>query len=95
MAITARAAASTEAQRAPGLAHVAFKIGDDIDLLREAKAHLQRHGVEIDHQSDHDVSQSLYFRDPDGNMLEVYVDADPALWADDPGAVATVKPLAI
>jgi hypothetical protein len=37
----------------------------------------------------------LHLRDPDGMMVEVYVDADPALWADRPGAVATVRPLRV
>ena len=44
--------------------------------------------------SDHTVSQSLYLRDPDGNEVELYVDADPAIWKDDPSAVmAPIKPL--
>ena len=44
--------------------------------------------------SDHTVTQSLYLRDPDGNEVELYVDADPAIWKDDPGAVmAAIKPL--
>ena len=47
------------------------------------------------HSRDHEVSQSLYLRDPDGLMVEVYVDADPALWATRPEAVATVRPLRV
>ncbi|MBI2466606.1 MAG: hypothetical protein HYV62_02100 [Candidatus Rokubacteria bacterium] len=31
--------------------------------------------------------------DPDGNRLELYVDADPGIWRDDPSAVATSIPL--
>jgi catechol 2,3-dioxygenase len=37
--------------------------------------------------SDHTVSQSLYLRDPDGNEVELYVDADEAVWKADPAAV--------
>ena len=44
---------------------------------------------------DHEVSQSLYLRDPDGLVIELYVDADPALWAARPEAVATVQPLRV
>lgn len=76
-----------------GLYHVAFKVGDSLDELRECKAHLEKHGVHINGMSDHAVSQSLYLADPDGNEIELYVDADPALWKDNPGAVAVVKPL--
>ena len=44
--------------------------------------------------SDHTVSQSLYLRDPDGNEVELYVDAKEAVWKRDPAAVlAPIKPL--
>ena len=78
---------------AVGLYHVALKIGDSLDVLREAKRHLEARGVRIFGISDHRVSQSLYLRDPDGNGVELFVDADPAIWRDDPAAVATVGPL--
>ena len=55
--------------------------------------HLAAHGVELAGQSDHHVSQSLYCHDPDGILIELYVDADPALWRDDPGAVAHIGTL--
>jgi catechol 2,3-dioxygenase len=85
------------AQPAPrdavGLYHVALKIGDSLDELRAAKAHLEAHGVPIRGTADHRVSQSIYCEDPDGNMIELFVDGDPALWRDQPGIVATVEPL--
>jgi len=76
-----------------GLYHVAFKVGDTLDELRECKAHLEKHGVQLIGMSDHGVSQSLYLTDPDGNEIELFVDADPALWRDNVAAVMTVKPL--
>lgn len=76
-----------------GLYHVAFKVGDSLDELRACKAHLEQHGVAILGTSDHNVSQSLYIQDPDGIDIELYVDADPALWKDNPEAVAVVRPL--
>lgn len=76
-----------------GLYHLAFKIGDSLDELRTFRDHLAAHGVALAGQSDHRVSQSLYCHDPDGLMIEVYVDADPALWRDDPGAVAHIGAL--
>lgn len=76
-----------------GLYHVAFKVGDSLDELRECKAHLEAHNVGIFGMSDHGVSQSLYIQDPDGIEIELYVDADPVIWKDDPGAVLTTKRL--
>jgi catechol 2,3-dioxygenase len=80
---------------AAGLYHVALKIGDSIAVLRQAKAHLEAHGVRILGISNHRVSQSIYLADPDGNGLELMVDADPAIWRENPGAVATVEPLSL
>jgi len=81
--------------RAVGLAHVAFKVGDHLDDLRAMRERLTRHGVVIRGMSDHAVSQSLYFSDPDGNTLECYVDADPAIWREKPETVATIRPLSL
>jgi catechol 2,3-dioxygenase len=80
---------------ATGLAHVAFKIGNDLDTLRAAKDWLESNDVEIDRIHDHVVSQSIYFHDPDGNQLEVFVDGDPQTWRDTPQRVATREPLAL
>jgi len=82
-------------EQAPGLFHVALKVGDSLDDLRAAKTWLESNGVKIDMIADHRVSQSLYFSDPDGNAIEVFVDGDPAIWRENPGAVATVEPLAL
>lgn len=80
---------------AVGLYHVALKIGNSLDELRAAKAHLEAHGVRIQGISDHDVSQSIYLEDPDGNGLELFVDADPKIWQENPGRVATTRRLAL
>lgn len=86
-------AAAKADPRAVGLHHLAFKVGDGLAALRDWRDRLQAMGVAILGQSDHRVSQSLYLRDPDGILLELYVDADPALWREDPSAVAHVGPL--
>lgn len=77
---------------AVGLAHIALKVGDSLDDLRAARARLRTQGIEIDRTIDHRVAQSLYIRDPDGNRLELYVDADSRLWRDDPSTVAHSEP---
>lgn len=84
--------APTAPADAPGLAHFALKIGDHLDVLRAARAHLHAHGVAIERTVDHKVSQSHYVRDPDGNSVELYVDADPAIWRSDPASVAHSDP---
>ena len=79
-----------------GLYHIGIKVGDSLDDLRAAKAELDRTGVEITGMSDHTVSQSLYLADPDGNEVELYVDADPKIWHERPEAVlAPIKPLCL
>ena len=80
-------------ESSPGLAHVAFKIGSGLDELRAARAHLQENDIAIDATIDHGVSQSLYLRDPDENWIELYVDADPKIWQENPSAVAHSEPL--
>ena len=77
-----------------GLYHIGIKIGDSLDELRAAKKELERAEVSITGMSDHTVSQSLYLTDPDGNEVELYVDADPAIWQKNPDAVlAPIRPL--
>jgi len=72
---------------------VALKIGDRLDHLRAAKAHLGAHGIAIRRIENHRVSRSIYLADPDGNELELYIDSDPRIWREDPSAVASVEPL--
>src|SRR5438309_8578413 len=77
-----------------GLYHIGIKIGDSLEELRAAKRELEQAGVPISGMSDHTVSQSLYLHDPDGNEVELYVDADEAIWKRNPAAVLSpIKPL--
>ncbi len=80
--------------RRRGLYHVGIKVGDSLGDLRKAKEELEGAGITIEGMSDHTVSQSLYLRDPDGNEVELYVDAEEALWKTDPAIVLSpIKPL--
>lgn len=82
--------------RRRGLYHIGIKVGDSLNELRAAKKELEGAGIEIGGMSDHTVSQSLYLRDPDGNEVELYVDAGEAIWKNDPAAVLSpIKPLRI
>jgi len=79
-----------------GLYHIGIKIGESLEELRAAKKELEQAGVPISGMSDHTVSQSLYLHDPDGNEVELYVDADEAIWKNNPAAVLSpIKPLVL
>ena len=80
-------------EKAVGLAHVAFKIGNSLDELRAAKQHLDAEGIKCA-PVDHEVTQSLYFADPDGNQVELYVDTSD-VWKTEPQRVAQAAKLAL
>ena len=84
---------SSQSRSAVGLHHVAFNIGRSLDELREAKAKLEAAGV-IPMPIDHEVTKSLYFEDPDGNGVELYVDVSD-IWRRDPQRVAQIAPLTL
>jgi catechol 2,3-dioxygenase len=63
----------------PGLYHTAFLYPDRPALARALKAVLEA-GVELEGAADHGVSEALYFRDPDGNGIEIYRDRAPKDW---------------
>ena len=52
--------------------HLSFRV-DSLDSLRRVHASLLENGVEVDTVS-HGTTWSLYFRDPESNRLEVFVD---------------------
>jgi catechol 2,3-dioxygenase len=84
-------AGSSDSDTAVGLHHVAFNIGDSLDELREARQKLEAVGISPT-PIDHEVAKSLYFADPDGNGIELYVDTSD-VWRRDPQRVAQVRPL--
>ena len=69
-----------------GLYHVAIRYADRRSLA-DAHRRLERAGVRLDGAADHGVSEALYFRDPDGNGVELYWDRPPEQWPRTPGGV--------
>lgn len=59
-----------------GLAHVAFRLGDEAELIK-AYRELKEREVPISFTVHHGITKSVYFLDPDGNQLEVYCDVAP------------------
>ncbi|WP_052362540.1 VOC family protein [Falsirhodobacter sp. alg1] len=67
------------AQTETGLFHLAFLLPSRADLagwLLEAT----RRRLQLVASCDHDVSESIYLRDPEGNGIEVYADRPRADW---------------
>ncbi len=60
------------------LAHTAFEIDGGEAELRELYQQLKRYGVAVEFTFDHIITKSVYFRDPDGNRLELFCQELPA-----------------
>ncbi|MGR3631530.1 MAG: VOC family protein [Limimaricola soesokkakensis] len=65
-----------------GLFHTAI-LYPDRKSLAEALQRVIAAGVEIEGAADHGVSEAIYFRDPDGNGVEIYRDRAEADWPRD------------
>lgn len=73
---TSRPGSDAPAHGCTGPGHAAFSIRDD--EAEAWRARLQRAGVSIEYEVTWPAGgRSLYFRDPDGNCLEL---ASPAIW---------------
>lgn len=59
------------------------------------RAALDAAGLTVHMALDHKVSQGLYISDPDGNLIELYVDAPQHTWRQDPSLVANSDPLTL
>jgi catechol 2,3-dioxygenase len=77
------------------LHHFALKVGDSLATLAEVRDELVAKNVDVHMALDHHVSQGLYVSDNDGNLIELYVDANERVWRDDPSSVANSDPLTL
>ena len=59
-----------------GMEHVAYELGSFAEL-QDAYRIFKENGVRIRHVVFHGITKSIYFCDPDGNMLEVYCNVPP------------------
>lgn len=65
------------ARGAPGLYHIAFKVGSSLEELVAARAWLERHGLPVFGEWAGGTSRSISTRDPDGHEIELYVEPGP------------------
>ena len=77
-AVGDRDLAERQTPGARGLGHIAFRV-DSEAALRDAYLGLKEHGVEVTRSIDHVSQKSVYFEDPDGNVLEIYYERPDAL----------------
>src|SRR3712207_3048723 len=74
-----------------GLYHTAF-LYPDRKSLAQALRRVMDAGIVITGKADHGVSEAVYFKDPDGNGVEIYCDRPQAEWPRTPeGKVAAVN----
>lgn len=66
--------APTPIPGAPGLYHIAFKIGESLDALDAARRALQARGLPVFGEWRTPNSHSISTRDPDGHEIELYVE---------------------
>lgn len=77
-----------------GLYHAAWKVGESMQDLKKVKDRLIELGIAINGIADHTITQSIYLFDPDGNEIELFVDAPDIDWSNDSSWLeAAVKPL--
>jgi catechol 2,3-dioxygenase len=56
-----------------GLHHSAWRV-DSFEDLQAAHRELKAMGVSVESTVEHNVTRSVYFKDPDGNRVELYCD---------------------
>jgi catechol 2,3-dioxygenase len=78
--LVAAAALSEAGSPCQPLYHTAWRVGEGLDALREAKTRLDALGIAIDGAVNHGVSFSLYLRDPEGNQVELFADNPDIDW---------------
>ncbi len=66
-----------------GMEHFAFELdSEDFAVLQAVYRRLNELGAEIHHTVDHRVTDSIYFLDPDRNMIEIYRNAPRERYKD-------------
>src|SRR5262245_30877586 len=75
-----------------GLFHFALLVPERPALARWL-AHAARERIGLTGLSNHEVSEAIYLRDPDGHGIEIYADRPRETWEGRVGQLMTTKPL--
>lgn len=73
LALFQRATGPQPAPDQPGIIHIAFRVAD-FQVLQETYEELLEMGVEIDRTIQHNITNSVYVKDPDGIVIELFAD---------------------
>jgi catechol 2,3-dioxygenase len=91
--IQAPSDAQTQRPTPTGLHHLALQVGSHAEL-RSCYQELKARGVPIAGAVDHKITHSVYFFDPEGNMIELFCDVvDDGLERMRRGDAAALDPL--
>lgn len=74
-----------------GLYHIALELETEVDLVAGFERALEA-GMAFEDYQDHDMAHSVYGRDPDGNLVEIYADVVKDWRAVRSGVVTKPKP---
>ena len=72
LALFKLASGETPGEEQPGMHHMAWQLGS-FDELKDAYRELKAIGIPV-RTTEHNVTRSIYFHDPDGNQVELYCD---------------------
>lgn len=75
LALVQRATGARPEPDQPGLVHMAWRL-DDFAAFQAAHAELSEAGIPLE-PIQHNITNSLYMRDPDGHVVELYCDRWP------------------
>jgi catechol 2,3-dioxygenase len=64
-----------------GLAHIAL-VADSFETVKDMYRKLKEHDVPIVRTVDHGITRSVYFKDPEGNELEIYCEVPEKPWQE-------------
>jgi catechol 2,3-dioxygenase len=64
-----------------GLAHIAL-VADSFATVKAMYQRLKEHNVPIVRTVDHGITRSVYFKDPEGNELEIYCEVPEVSWRE-------------
>lgn len=91
LGLTDRRSRYAKPDQSPDLWHLAFELETEDDLVRGIRAYNEA-GLKYSFTADHDAAHSVYFHDPEGNMVEVYADVVRDWWTVRHGIIIKEKP---